>query len=1055
MELSPDSDPDIKVETNDAGSAYFSDSGISSTHSYQTNASNCSAYILPSPSLSDGCSRMDQSGPLSVKKLLPNFQDKNLTRLGTHFSHDMTNNPYIQTSRHPFPQSFLVHPTSVYNSNYLSSHCVQNHFYNRHLASSSFSSTSDSTVPTQLMFGQEVHVPQPMLGSSESPMGPLCSADVRYSSHIPGRVEPPNAYGDVYHTSAAQTLHVATSPHLGLAGGHIAHTVRDTVNASCLSKNSPRSLSPNIVCDHSVTDCDLPLSGSCATPRSSRTIDRVSEVTAADSNSNLGSMKASFQPCKVCGDKSSGYHYGVISCEGCKGFFRRSIQKQIEYKCLRDGKCVIVRLSRNRCQYCRFRKCLAVGMSKDSVRYGRMPRRTRSSEPTPIATELSVSPSRNTHINLGLANESCAPLSAFLPASSVTATCALASRAGMCSRPSSDQLGLYEVIVTVNQAYQSYCPYTTEKIKQMRSRPISLSTTASIFWPEKVDEHRLRMHEQLSQLLAPSIQQIVEFAKRLPDFGHLGQPDQLVLIKAAFFEVWMLQAARLVSSLDRTLTMADGRQISKEELDFVYSPNVVCMMFAFSETFNALTLNDVEIALCCAVVLTKPDRYGLVEPNMVSVMQDRFLSALRMQLERNRPNEPTLLAQVRNSIAQLSAIGGDLQLSVRWYRENWYRTRLAPLYAETYDIPHEENSTASNSASEVAAHVANVPMMVGTVQPRSYGHCGEADPTYQSAVKYESRLGAVGSISSSAYGTTTVPMPQTTHGIYPATSLVTSGAEFVTGDSSSSFYNTSQNSRLPSGTVQHFASGNQLRSAALHHIRQQQHRHDQHQRPDSSFDTRDTYSASSLACSSPTTSCQKRTHSTFHPPSSPLVSSNGVSFTVTQTTSPAGAGSSPICRTPTRSEILSGECKMRSPHLQKSPFTGDGPNYPPNQNFCTAPSLLPAISSSASLVRGRSHPSSASSGPSTPLPAIPDSTPPTTREDGDYVDWNSPSEKIMILKPESTEGPPSLSCSMTASFRSSEHLENIHTVSDPQPSKIVERRCGEDIGVASQSGLMR
>uniref|UniRef100_A0A914XIK5 Nuclear receptor domain-containing protein n=1 Tax=Plectus sambesii TaxID=2011161 RepID=A0A914XIK5_9BILA len=48
-----------------------------------------------------------------------------------------------------------------------------------------------------------------------------------------------------------------------------------------------------------------------------------------------------------------------------QGFFRRSIQKQIEYRCLRDGKCMVFRLNRNRCQYCRFKKCLAVGMSRD------------------------------------------------------------------------------------------------------------------------------------------------------------------------------------------------------------------------------------------------------------------------------------------------------------------------------------------------------------------------------------------------------------------------------------------------------------------------------------------------------------------------------------------------------------------------------------------------------------------------------------------------------------------------------------------------------------------
>ncbi|OCT75859.1 nuclear receptor subfamily 1 group D member 2 [Xenopus laevis] len=82
--------------------------------------------------------------------------------------------------------------------------------------------------------------------------------------------------------------------------------------------------------------------------------------------------------CKVCGDVASGFHYGVHACEGCKGFFRRSIQQNIQYKkCLKNESCSIVRINRNRCQQCRFKKCLSVGMSRDAVRFGRIPKREK------------------------------------------------------------------------------------------------------------------------------------------------------------------------------------------------------------------------------------------------------------------------------------------------------------------------------------------------------------------------------------------------------------------------------------------------------------------------------------------------------------------------------------------------------------------------------------------------------------------------------------------------------------------------------------------------------
>ncbi|XP_049881874.1 orphan steroid hormone receptor 2 isoform X2 [Pectinophora gossypiella] len=77
--------------------------------------------------------------------------------------------------------------------------------------------------------------------------------------------------------------------------------------------------------------------------------------------------------CIVCGDRASGRHYGAISCEGCKGFFKRSIRKKLGYQCRGSMNCEVTKHHRNRCQYCRLQKCLACGMRSDSVQHERKP----------------------------------------------------------------------------------------------------------------------------------------------------------------------------------------------------------------------------------------------------------------------------------------------------------------------------------------------------------------------------------------------------------------------------------------------------------------------------------------------------------------------------------------------------------------------------------------------------------------------------------------------------------------------------------------------------------
>lgn len=95
--------------------------------------------------------------------------------------------------------------------------------------------------------------------------------------------------------------------------------------------------------------------------------------TAGDKGSQNSGQSQQHIECVVCGDKSSGKHYGQFTCEGCKSFFKRSVRRNLTYTCRANRNCPIDQHHRNQCQYCRLKKCLKVGMRREAVQRGRMP----------------------------------------------------------------------------------------------------------------------------------------------------------------------------------------------------------------------------------------------------------------------------------------------------------------------------------------------------------------------------------------------------------------------------------------------------------------------------------------------------------------------------------------------------------------------------------------------------------------------------------------------------------------------------------------------------------
>ncbi|GAV00164.1 hypothetical protein RvY_11051 [Ramazzottius varieornatus] len=419
---------------------------------------------------------------------------------------------------------------------------------------------------------------------------------------------------------------------------------------------------------------------------------------AADSNSSTPSK--AFVPCKVCGDKASGYHYGVTSCEGCKGFFRRSIQKQIEYRCLRDGKCLVLRLNRNRCQYCRFKKCMAVGMSRDSVRYGRVPKRPRLPDKLPSAASQLNSDSV---FSLGQSVKSASPDSHSQPNFSSANGSLDDSGGGTVLDVDSEQhLAIYDIILTVTQAHNSNCFYTDEKIRHLNRHPailtVDLNTASSLSShhlpkasssPDSMHMQKMIMWQNLANLINPAIQRTVEFAKRAPSFCHLSQDDQLLLIKGAFFEIWLLHISKMADH--HQLTFNDGSYVTKQQLDLILENDMAAGIFKFAADVQSLNLNDADIGLLSALLLYTPSRAHLQDIKSVEQSYERIKEALKMQLTRPRNNDPYIFQSVMGLLPELRALNARHNDKLHWYRlQSKYLTTLPPLFAEIFDIPKTE-----------------------------------------------------------------------------------------------------------------------------------------------------------------------------------------------------------------------------------------------------------------------------------------------------------------------------------------------------------------------------
>ncbi|XP_037855326.2 oxysterols receptor LXR-alpha isoform X2 [Chlorocebus sabaeus] len=414
--------------------------------------------------------------------------------------------------------------------------------------------------------------------------------------------------------------------------------------------------------------------------------------------------------CSVCGDKASGFHYNVLSCEGCKGFFRRSVIKGARYVCHSGGHCPMDTYMRRKCQECRLRKCRQAGMREECVlseEQIRLKKLKRQEEEQAHAVSLPPRASSPPQI---------------LP------------------QLSPEQLGMIEKLV----AAQQQC--------NRRSFSDRLRVTP---WPMAPDPHSREARQQrfahFTELAIVSVQEIVDFAKQLPGFLQLSREDQIALLKTSAIEVagegqgmkgeaewdylWEgppdieLGEPNLLGSRDEgnrppwkglcsktnlpspRLRSAACVQVMLLETSRRYNPGsesitflkdfsynredfakaglqveFINPIFEFSRAMNELQLNDAEFALLIAISIFSADRPNVQDQLQVERLQHTYVEALHAYVSIHHPHDrlmfPRMLMKLV-SLRTLSSVHSEQVFALRLQDK-----KLPPLLSEIWDV-HE------------------------------------------------------------------------------------------------------------------------------------------------------------------------------------------------------------------------------------------------------------------------------------------------------------------------------------------------------------------------------
>ncbi|CAC5410297.1 unnamed protein product [Mytilus coruscus] len=385
-------------------------------------------------------------------------------------------------------------------------------------------------------------------------------------------------------------------------------------------------------------------------------------------------------PCRVCGEKASGLHYGANTCEPCKGFFRRSIvkveKKNEKYACVKgDDNCKLGTGKRTMCSYCRYKKCLEVGMSHGAIKIGRYTYEKRTKDITEV--KQLKQKDNQTRDTSGDRNVQDVDVNEQEVDELVNKLISIQEEYTADFRKSFQTGGLLESQLSVFERYKQ----RIEIFGNLGALPWSVYEEIFSTTGIEIDD-RKNMMNRIADRMEVAIRNMITFARNIPGFCDLKTQDQLSLLKVGYLEYGFLGFhTRINPELKVIACSSTCPGAHQSEMTKVIDQKYVDMMFEFAVSIQKCRLTVEEVTLARAIVLTFSDRCVLEEPEKVDKIQWHLVNCLRCVAKKNFKNPDERLWKIFDKFILLRDFA-EYGREVDSIRCKWEAMKKHPLVLE-------------------------------------------------------------------------------------------------------------------------------------------------------------------------------------------------------------------------------------------------------------------------------------------------------------------------------------------------------------------------------------